>query len=92
MCKQFLAAAYRVKFLPELISKITDVVLPESPDWQPRPLDAMYPVTYLDAIVVKVRNDGSVSKRPECMAIAIDLGGCKHVLGLWLCAGDGGAK
>lgn len=87
-----LAAAYKVEISPELISKITDAVLPELREWQARPLDAMYPVMYLDAIVVKVRTDGRVSNRPVYIAMAIDLDGCKHVLGLWLGAGDEGAK
>ena len=87
-----LAAAYQVDISAELISKITDVVLPELRAWQARPLDAMYPVLYLDAIVVKVRTDGRVTNRPVYIAMAIDLDGCKHVLGLWLGNGDEGAK
>ena len=87
-----LAAAYKVEISLELISKITDAVLPELRAWQARPLDAMYPILYLDAIVVKVRTDGRVTNRPVYIAMAIDLDGCKHVLGLWLGAGDEGAK
>jgi len=87
-----LADAYSVEISPELISKITDAVLPELRAWQSRPLDSMYPVMYLDAIVVKVRTDGRVTNRPVYIAMAIDLDGCKHVLGLWLGAGDEGSK
>ncbi len=87
-----LAAAYQVDISAELISKITDAVVPELRAWQARPLDAMYPVLYLDAIVVKVRTDGRVTNRPVYIAMAIDLEGCKHVLGLWLGNGDEGAK
>lgn len=87
-----LAAAYKVEVSPELISKITDAVLPLLREWQARPLDAMYPVIYLDAIVVKVRTDGRVTNRPVYIAMAIDLDGAKHVLGLWLGNGDEGAK
>jgi Transposase, Mutator family len=50
---------------PELVSKITDVVLPEPREWQSRPLDPVYPILYLDAIVVKVRNDGRVETDPS---------------------------
>ena len=90
--KAHLAAVYKVDISPELISKITDAVLPELREWQARPLDAMYPIMYLDAIVVKVRTDGRVTNRPVYIAMGIDLDGCKHVLGLWLGAGDEGAK
>lgn len=87
-----LADAYKVEVSAELISKITDVVLPELQAWQARPLDDMYPILYLDAIVVKVRTDGRVTNRPVYIAMAVDLDGAKHVLGLWLGNGDEGAK
>jgi len=87
-----LGEAYSVEVSAELISKITDAVLPELRAWQNRPLDAMYPVMYLDAIVVKVRTDHVVTNRPVYIALAIDLEGRKHVLGLWLGKGDEGAK
>ena len=87
-----LADAYKVEISPELISKITDAVLGELREWQARPLDGMYPIVYLDAIVVKVRTDGRVTNRPVYIAMAIDLDGCKHVLGLWLGKGDEGSK
>jgi len=87
-----LAGVYKVAISPELVSKITDAVLPELREWQARPLDAMYPIMYLDAIMVKVRTDGRVTNRPVYIAMAIDLDGCKHVLGLWLGTGDEGSK
>jgi transposase-like protein len=59
-------------------------VLPELRQWQPRPLDPIYPVMYLDAIVVMVRTDGQVRNRPVYLALGIDLEGRKHVLGVWL--------
>ena len=87
-----LLAAYQVDVSPELVSKITDAVLPELREWQTRPLDEMYPLLYLDAIVVKVRTDGRVTNRPVYIALGVDLEGCKHVLGLWLGKGDEGSK
>lgn len=87
-----LAEAYKVDVSAELISKITDAVLPELREWQARPLDEMYPILYLDAIVVKVRTDGRVTNRPVYIAMAVDLDGAKHVLGLWLGVGDEGSK
>lgn len=83
---------YGVEVSPELISKVTDAVLPELRAWQQRPLDAVYPVLYLDAISVKVRSDHVVVNRPVYIALAIDIDGQKHVLGLWLGKGDEGAK
>ena len=83
---------YGVEVSPELISKVTDAIIPELRAWQQRPLDAMYPIMYLDAIVVKVRTDGHVRNRPVYIAMAVDVEGRKHVLGLWLGKGDEGSK
>ena len=83
---------YGVQVSPELISKVTDAILPELRAWQQRPLDAVYPILYLDAIVVKVRSDHVVVNRPVYIAMAINVDGQKHVLGLWLGKGDEGAK
>jgi len=84
--------AYQVEVSPELISKITDAVLAALRAWQSRPLDAVYPIMYLDAIVVKVRRDHVVVNRPVYIALGIDLEGRKHVLGLWMGKGEEGAK
>jgi len=83
---------YGVEVSPELISKVTDAVLPELRAWQSRPLDAIYPILYLDAISVKVRSDHIVVNRPVYIAMAVDTEGRRHVLGLWLGKGDEGAK
>jgi putative transposase len=83
---------YGVEVSPELISKVTDAVLPELRAWQQRPLDTVYPILYLDAISVKVRSDHVVVNRPVYIAMAVDIEGRKHVLGLWLGKGDEGAK
>ena len=56
---------YGTQVSPELISKVTDAIIPELREWQQRPLDEMYPIMYLDAIVVKVRTDGHVRNRPS---------------------------
>ena len=91
ICGQ-LEDTYGVEISPELVSKITDAILPEVRDWQNRALDPVYPVMYLDAIVVKVRTDGRVTNRPCYLALGIDLDGEKHVLGMWLGDGGEGAK
>jgi putative transposase len=87
-----IADTYQVEISPELVSRITDAVLPELREWQTRPLDPIYPILYLDAIVVKVRTDGRVTNRPVYVALGVDIEGRKHVLGLWLGTGNEGAK
>jgi len=87
-----LADVYQVEVSAELISRITDAVLPELRAWQSRPLDAVYPIMYLDAIVVKVRTERHVVNRPCYIAMGVDVDGAKHVLGLWLGNGNEGAK
>jgi putative transposase len=74
---------YDVDVSPDLISRVTDAVLDELAEWQSRPLDAVYPVVFIDALMVKIR-DGVVSNRPVYLAIGIDCDGAKQVLGLWV--------
>jgi putative transposase len=74
---------YDVDVSPDLISRVTDGVLEELAEWQSRPLDAVYPVIFIDALMVKIR-DGVVSNRPVYLAIGIDCEGAKQVLGLWV--------
>lgn len=73
----------------ETISKITDEVLEEVLAWQRRPLEAFYPVIYLDALVVKVRDGAHVRNKAAHIAIGVDLEGIKHVLGIWVQASEG---
>ena len=73
----------------ETISKITDAVLEEVLAWQRRPLEALYPVIYLDALVVKVRDGGHVRNKAAHIAIGVDLDGIKHVLGIWVQTSEG---
>src|SRR5262245_2014040 len=74
---------YDVDVSPDLISRVTDGVLEELADWQSRPLDRVYPVIFIDALMVKIR-DGVVSNRPVYLAIGIDCDGAKNMLGLWV--------
>ena len=74
---------YDVDVSPDLISRVTDGVLEELAEWQSRPLDAVYPVIFIDALMVKIR-DGVVSNRPVYLAIGIDCEGARQVLGLWV--------
>lgn len=84
--------AYGVEISAEFVSKITDANIAELREWQARPLDQIYPIMYLDAIVVKVRTDGRVTRRPVYITMGVDLQGAKDVLGMWLGTGDEGAK
>ena len=71
----------------DTISKITDKVIEEMTEWCNRPLESVYPVVFIDAIFVKVR-DGQVTNRPVYVAIGVTCAGERDILGLW--AGDGG--
>jgi transposase-like protein len=86
-----LAEVYDVEVSKDTISRITERVLEELADWQNRPLDAVYPVLFIDAIVVKVR-DGSVANRPVYTALAVNCDGERDILGLWMGDGGEGAK
>lgn len=87
-----LARMYHVDVSPALVSKVTDGIIDELNDWQSRPLDAVYPIMYIDALVVKVRTGGTVINRAAYLGIGVDVEGRKHVLGVWLGDGDEGAK
>ena len=73
----------------ETISKITDAVLEEVKAWQARPLEELYPIIYLDALVVKVRDGHQVRNKAAHIAVGVDLDGVKHVLGIWVQASEG---
>jgi len=80
---------YGVGVSPTLISEVTDAVQEEVRTWQSRPLDALYPIVYLDALMVKMRHEGRVSNRAVHVALGINLEGQKEVLGLWTTANEG---
>jgi putative transposase len=84
-----LAEVYGAEVSPALISNVTGVVAEEITAWQTRPLDAVYPILYIDALVVKVRDGGTVSNKAAHLAIGVDTDGYKHVLGIWLAAAEG---
>jgi putative transposase len=80
---------YGVEVSPSLISEVTDAVLEEVNAWQTRPLEPLYPILFLDALMVKMRHEGRVENRAVYVAIGIDLEGHKDVLGLWTSANEG---
>src|SRR5690348_3614311 len=82
-----LAEVYGAEVSRQTISTITDKVVEGMTEWQNRPLDCVYPVIFLDAVHVKIR-DGKVANRPIYVALAVTVEGTRDILGLW--AGDGG--
>ena len=72
-----------------LISKVTDAVLERVVEWQSRPLDNLYPIVYLDCIVLKIRQDKRVINKAIYLALGINLEGHKELLGLWLAETEG---
>ena len=79
-----LKQVYGTELSAETVSRITDAVLEEVKAWQSRPLDSVYAVVFLDAIMVKVRDNHVVQSKPAYLAAGIDTDGEKHVLGIWL--------
>ena len=86
-----MAEVYGAEMSREQISKITDAVLGEMADWVTRPLERIYPVVFIDAMVVKIR-DGQVANRPIYTAIGVTVDGKRDILGLWAGTGGEGAK
>src|SRR5204863_7859185 len=80
---------YGVEVSPTLISNVTDAVVEEVQAWQSRPLDAVYPIVYLDALFVKIRESGHVQNRAIYVVIGVTLDGQKEVLGLWTSQTEG---
>lgn len=80
---------FSVELSPGLVSEVTDAVLDEVKSWQNRVLDSMYPVVFLDALMVKMRHEGRVENRAVYVAIGINEEGIKEVLGLWSSASEG---
>lgn len=75
---------YGINVSAELVSKITDKVLPLAREWQNRPLDEVYPIIFLDGIVFPVRQDGQIVKKTVYVVFGINLEGKKEVLGIWI--------
>jgi putative transposase len=80
---------YGVEVSPALISDITDGVMEQAKAWQTRPLEAFYPVVFLDALFVKMRHEGRVENRAVFVALGINMEGQKEALGLWTGSGEG---
>ncbi len=80
---------YDAQVSPTLIFKVTDAVLDQVLEWQARPLDELYPIVYLDCIVLKIRQDRRVINKAVYLALGLNLEGHKELLGLWLAETEG---
>jgi putative transposase len=78
-----LAEIYGVKIGRDLISRVTDAVIDDARAWQQRPLDDVYPVIFLDALVLKIRDGGSVARKACYLALGVSMDGERDVLGMW---------
>ena len=80
---------YHVEVSPSLISKVTEAVYEEVEQWRDRPLEAVYPVVWLDGIVVKVHQEHQVLRKTIYLALAINMEGYKELLGIWIAEKEG---
>ena len=80
---------YGAEVSPSLISSVTDAVMDEAKAWQGRPLEALYPIVYLDCIHVKTRDSGAVRAKAVYLALGINMAGEKEILGLWIAQTEG---
>ncbi|MCP4209225.1 MAG: IS256 family transposase [Shimia sp.] len=87
-----LAEMYGIEVSAQMISTITDKVRPQVEAWQSRPLAALYPMIYLDALHYKLRKDHKIANRAIYIVLAVDLEGYKDVLGHWVSDGEEGAS
>jgi transposase-like protein len=83
------AELYGADISPALVSQVTDSVLEKIIQWQSRPLDAVYPILYLDCIVVKIRQDKRVINKAVYVALGVNVHGQKELLGLWISENEG---
>src|SRR6202165_4571315 len=83
---------YKVEVSPTLISNVTEAVMEEVKSWQNRPLDSVYPIVYLDAMMVKMRDGGHVQNQAVYVVLGVDLTGQKEVLGLWVAQQEGAKR
>ena len=80
---------YGTEISPALVSSATEAVLAEVRAWQSRPLDTVYPILYLDALIVKVKENGRVINKAVYLVIGVNLQGLKEVLGIWIAETEG---
>jgi putative transposase len=84
-----LAEIYGTEVSPTLISSVTEGVMDEVKTWQNRPLDAVYPIVWFDALMVKVRDNQRIVNKAVYLALAVDCWGHKELLGIWISQNEG---
>jgi len=80
---------YGVEVSATLISNVTEAVMDEVRQWQARPLEALYPILYLDCLVVKVRENQQIVNKSVYLALGVNLSGYKELLGMWIAQNEG---
>src|SRR5213082_1177092 len=80
---------YGIEVSPTLISNVTEAIVEEVKAWQSRPLEEVYPIVYLDAMMVKMRDNGHVQNQSIYVVLGVDREGQKEVLGLWVAQQEG---
>lgn len=80
---------YGADISPTLVSRVTNAVIEQVTEWQSRPLDAIYPIVYLDCLVVKVRQDKRVINKSIFLALGINTEGHKELMGMWIAENEG---
>lgn len=82
--QSFLKDIYGVDISPNLISEVTDSITQQVSEWQNRPLDPIYPILYLDALMISIRDEGHVRKKAVYLALGVNMEGKKELLGMWI--------
>ena len=80
---------YGAEISPTLVSRVTNAVIEQVVEWQSRPLDAIYPIVYLDCIVVKIRQDKRIINKSIFLALGINTEGHKELMGMWIAENEG---
>jgi transposase-like protein len=80
---------YDADVSPTLISRVTNAVIEQVVEWQARPLDAVYPIVYLDCLVIKIRQDKKVINKAVYLALGVNIEGHKELLGMWISENEG---
>jgi putative transposase len=87
--QQHLEEIYQVEISPSLISTVTEAIIDEVKTWQSRPLDSIYPIVYLDCLMVKIRDGGQIQNKAIYLAIGIHREGLKEAPGIWVAPKEG---
>lgn len=80
---------YGAKVSAATVSRVTQVMADEIILWQNRPLDPVFPIVYIDALHIKIRDGGVVANRAAHLVVGVDVEGHKHILGLWIAQNEG---